>query len=82
MEKIYASKTMESKYQRKTFEEVRYTLMTLYEPDSTKTEGTNDFIAALEAAAIYLRDPDCYMVKIWDNDTGDFLLDYWKHPDP
>lgn len=72
------SKTMESKYQRKTFEPVRYQLITIYNDDSVKTEGSNDVIALLETAAIYLRDRDCAIVKIWDDDKAEDILNYWR----
>lgn len=77
MDKIYGGKTMESKYQKKTFEPVRYQMITVYDDNCSKSEGTNDIVAALETAAIYLRDSTCCCVKIWDDVRNEWILDYW-----
>lgn len=61
-----------------------YTIHTAYK-DSTgffvKVEHADSISSALSAAAIYLEDPSCFMVKIWkangDND-GEFILNYWR----
>lgn len=71
------NKTMNSKYQQKTFTSVRYQLVTVYEDQCSKTEGSNDPIALLEAAAIYMRDPDCEAVEIYDFEKKCNILDFW-----
>lgn len=78
MQEIYANKTMNSKYQQKTFQSVRYQMITVYEECTSKSEGTDDITAALNAAAIYLSDPDCIAIKIYDNARGEWVMDYWR----
>lgn len=57
---------------------MKYTLLTIYDNITTKTEDTDDFRAALSAAGIYLADRDVIGVKIWDKQTGKIILDYWR----
>ena len=78
MEKIYGNKTMTSKYQQKNFVPVHYQMITVYEDCASKTEGTDDIIAALTAATVYLEDPDCIAVKIYDNEKQEWVMDYWR----
>lgn len=40
-------------------------------------EKTDDIKKALNAAAIYLEDPTCNNIKIWDNE-GTSILTYWR----
>lgn len=57
----------------------RFIIYTLYNGESDeKTEPTNDIVAALEAVAIYLRDPNCCHVCIEDLHTGEIILRYWR----
>ena len=72
------NKTMRGKYQQKTFYPVRYQLVTVYEDQYSKTEGSNDPIALLETAAIYMRDPDCEAVEIYDFEKECKILDFWR----
>lgn len=58
---------------------MKYKLLTIYDNITTKTEDTDDFRAALSAAAIYLDDRDVIGVKIWDIPTGKIILDYWRN---
>lgn len=57
----------------------RFIIYTLYNGEfDERTESTNDIIAALEAVAIYLRDPDCCHACIEDLHTGEIILRYWQ----
>jgi hypothetical protein len=72
------NKSMRSKYQQKTFHPVRYQLVTVYEDQCSKTEGGDDLIVLLETAAIYMRDPDCEAVEIYDFEKECKILDFWR----
>lgn len=72
------NKSMQGKYQQKTFHPVRYQLVTVYEDQCSKTEGGDDPIVLLETAAIYMRDPDCAAVEIYDFEKEYKILDFWR----
>lgn len=55
-----------------------YTIFRVYQDYSSIAETAPTVISALEASAIYLRDPDCICVKIWRKVSGTIILDYWK----
>ena len=55
-----------------------YMVLRLYDDCTSGTEKTNDFLSALQACEIYLEDPTCMGVKIWQTDNGKILLDYWR----
>lgn len=55
-----------------------FTVLRVYADLTSATEKTHDFNSALIACAIYLEDPDCENVKIWNTATGKIILDYWK----
>lgn len=74
------NKPMRGKYQQKTFHPVRYQLVTVYEDQCSKTEGGDDPITLIETAAIYMRDPDCEGVEIYDFQEERNILDFWRWP--
>ena len=43
-----------------------------------KTELADSITSVLSAAAIYLEDPSCFMVKVWKTDDGKVIVDYWR----
>lgn len=53
----------------------RYQMITVYGQNS-KSECSNDIIALLQAAAIYLYDHDCTMISIYDFKEGRDILNY------
>lgn len=55
-----------------------YQILRVYDDQTAATERTDVFTHALSACAIYLEDPSCISVKIWDVDTGKIILDYWR----
>lgn len=56
-----------------------FTLLRVYDDWSSATEQCNDMVAALEAAAIALRDPSCISVKIWERQVGGaIIMDYYR----
>lgn len=56
-----------------------YQIIRLYSDLSCATEHCDSITRALTAAAIYLEDPDCIMVKIYDIQAEKFVLDYDAH---
>ena len=55
----------------------KFTLWRVYNEGTTGSETVSSIADALAAAAIYVEDPDCLFIKIWD-DTGKLILDYSK----
>lgn len=55
-----------------------YTIMRHYTDNTTATERGDNISNILSACAIYLEDPDCINVKIWRNDSGDIIMNYWR----
>lgn len=53
----------------------RYQMVTVY-GQSSKSERSNNIIALLQAAAIYLHDQDCTMISIYDFKEGRDILNY------
>ena len=58
--------------------EHRYHMTTNYNDGFRKDEYTDDIISALEAAAIYLRDPDCWRVAVFDTILKSWTIDYMR----
>lgn len=54
-----------------------YTIVRTYDDDTFYREKTDDIKRALYVAAIYLEDPTCNNIKIWDNE-GTSILTYWR----
>lgn len=55
-----------------------YQILRIYDDCTSATEYTDSIIQALNACTIYLEDPSCEGVKIWNVDTGIDILNYWK----
>ena len=55
-----------------------YVILRAYSDLCSQTETTNSIINALNACAIYLEDPDCLFIKIWNKVTGALILDYMR----
>lgn len=55
-----------------------YQIIIVYEDHWIKTEHTDNIISALEAIAIYLRDPTCIIAKVWDEHEKEWIVDYWR----
>lgn len=55
-----------------------YQIIRVYDDQTCMTEHTPYIVAALEAAAIYLRDASCCSVKIWDEVAEEWVLDYYR----
>ncbi len=55
-----------------------YQVIRAYNDCSCMSEHTDSITSALSAAAIYLEDPDCLTVKIYDTRDKKFILDYYK----
>ena len=53
----------------------RYEMETHYGVN-IKVEEDDSIVNLLETAAIYLRDPECNSVKIWDLETKQQILNY------
>ena len=51
-------------------------LIVAYTDCTSKTETTDSIILALNAARIYIEDPDCVAIKIWDDQKNKFILDW------
>lgn len=58
-----------------------YKVFRIYEDIGTICESSDDIVSSLNAAAIYLMDPDCIGIKIWRAATGEIILDYWREHD-
>ena len=54
-----------------------YTIVRTYDDDTFYREKTDDIKRDLYVAAIYLEDPTCNNIKIWDNE-GTSILTYWR----
>ena len=55
-----------------------YTILRIYSDFVSATEKTDAIINAFSACAIYLEDPDCIGVKVWNTNSGEIIVDYWK----
>lgn len=55
-----------------------YTIFLIYKDFSYTTHKAENFPDALSACATWLQDPTCECVKIWNTQTGEILLDYWR----
>lgn len=55
-----------------------YQVIRAYNDCSCMSEHTDSITSALSAAAIYLEDPDCLTVKIYDTRDKKFVLDYYR----
>ena len=55
-----------------------FSVMRIYDDGVSGTEATLTISNALVACSIYLEDPECIGVKIWDSETGEILFDYWR----
>ena len=47
---------------------MRYQIVRAYDDQTSATETAENIVAALEAAAIYLRDKSCCSLSIWELD--------------
>ena len=56
---------------------MRYQIIRVYS-DGCMTESTNDLIAAMQAAAIYMISPDLDHICIYDWEKATDILDYWR----
>ena len=54
----------------------RFQLVTVYADLTTKSESTTDIQPALAAASIYMMDPDCIHLAIYDWIREDDVLTY------
>ena len=55
---------------------MQYQIVTIYEDGIIKTEAANSIVPILEAAAIYLRDPACWKVRIYDLFKQKLIFEY------
>lgn len=55
-----------------------YTILRIYTDYTTMTEEASNISQALTASAIYLEDPNCIGIKIWDIHNGEIILDFWR----
>ena len=55
-----------------------YQIIRGYNDFTSMTERTDSITRALSAAAIYLEDPDCFTVKIFDEKNEKIVLDYYR----
>ena len=55
-----------------------FTILRIYTHFVSSTELTDNISQALAACAIYLEDPNCEGVKIWNTHSGDIILEYWR----
>ena len=59
---------------------MEYIVLSIYKDCTSKIETINKIESALYASVIYLEDPNCYGVKIWEKETCKIILDYlnWR----
>ena len=55
-----------------------FVVLRIYNDLTSATEMAFTIQEALRACDIYLEDPDCCGVKIWDKQDGKIILDYWR----
>lgn len=55
-----------------------FTILRIYPHYEVSTERTDNISQALSACAIYLEDPNCEGVKIWNNINGEIILEFWR----
>lgn len=53
-----------------------YQIIRSYNNFTSATEHTDSITSALSAAAVYLEDPDCARIIIYDITTGKTIVDY------
>ena len=54
---------------------MKYSITTVYS-DCMKVEHSNDIVKTLNAAAIYLMDPDCCAITIFDFENKNDILNF------
>lgn len=55
-----------------------FMLLRIYDDCTSGTEYMDNMPSALRACSIYLEAPDCIGVKIWNTETGEEILNYWR----
>lgn len=55
-----------------------YQIIRAYSDFTSMTEHTDSITSALSAAAIYLEDPDCVRMIVYDTKTGKTIVDYQR----
>lgn len=55
-----------------------YQVIRAYSDFTSMTEHTDSITSALSAAAIYLEDPDCVRMIVYDTKTGKTIVDYQR----
>lgn len=55
-----------------------YELVRAYNDCTSMSEHSDDIVALLEAAAIYLRDRSCWSLHIYDNKHDCIVLTYYR----
>lgn len=55
-----------------------YTVFRIYDDCTTHTEYVDDISSALSAAAIYLEDESCIIVKIIRTSSEELILNYFR----
>ena len=55
---------------------MQYQVVTIYEDGVIKSEAADSIVSILEAAAIYLRDPACWKVRIYDTFKQKLIFEY------
>ena len=57
---------------------MEYVILSIYKDCTSETETASKIESALYASAIYLEDPNCWGIKIWEKETGKIIFDYWR----
>ena len=55
-----------------------FTILRIYQDWTSQTETAPTFACALSACAIYIEDPECWGIEIWNTNNGEIYLNYWK----
>ena len=56
----------------------RYHMTTNYSDGYTKDEYSDDIVAVLQAASIYLGDRDCWRVAVFDTAQKTWVVDFMR----
>lgn len=55
-----------------------FVILRSYKDYTSSTEMASTIQEALRACDIYLEDPDCWGIQIWDQKSGKHILNYWR----
>ena len=76
---LYLYQEVKEKTKKPEGAQCMFMIIRAYNDFTSSTEHANDIVSALNASAIYLEDPNCWMIKIIEVANGKVIMDYWRN---